>query len=91
MWRSWNNRDGEEYVAFVRGDVTGAHDVPVRLHWECSTVEAIDGTLMSAPNTVRRNDEVIAHPKAEGKVRLDRVHAVVLRAAAQGVCFCRCC
>jgi GTP cyclohydrolase II len=37
----WNNRDGKEHAAFVHGDVTGAENVPVRLHSECLTGDAI--------------------------------------------------
>jgi GTP cyclohydrolase II len=37
----WNNRDGKEHAAFIHGDVTGAADVPVRLHSECLTGDAI--------------------------------------------------
>jgi GTP cyclohydrolase II len=37
----WNNRDGKEHAAFVHGDVTGAEHVPVRLHSECLTGDAI--------------------------------------------------
>ena len=37
----WNNRDGKEHAAFVHGDVTGCDDVPVRLHSECLTGDAI--------------------------------------------------
>ena len=37
----WNNRDGKEHAAFVHGDVTGEEDVPVRLHSECLTGDAI--------------------------------------------------
>lgn len=36
-----NNRDGKEHGALVRGDVTGAADVPVRLHSECLTGDAL--------------------------------------------------
>jgi GTP cyclohydrolase II len=36
-----NNRDGQEHAAFVRGDVNGAEDVPVRLHSECLTGDVI--------------------------------------------------
>jgi GTP cyclohydrolase II len=36
-----NNRDGKEHVAITRGDVIGAHDVPVRLHSECLTGDAL--------------------------------------------------
>jgi GTP cyclohydrolase II len=37
----WNNRDGKEHAAFVHGDVTGREDVPVRMHSECLTGDAI--------------------------------------------------
>jgi GTP cyclohydrolase II len=37
----YNNRDDEEHAAFVRGDVCGAEDVPVRVHSECLTGDAI--------------------------------------------------
>ncbi len=37
----WNNRDSKEHAAFVRGDVTNAENVPVRLHSECLTGDAI--------------------------------------------------
>ena len=36
----WNNRDGKEHVALVRGDVMGAEDLPTRLHSECLTGDA---------------------------------------------------
>ena len=37
----WNNRDGKEHAAFVHGDVTGEENVPVRMHSECLTGDAI--------------------------------------------------
>ncbi|MBP7692918.1 MAG: GTP cyclohydrolase II [Anaerolineales bacterium] len=37
----WNNRDGKEHAAIVRGDVTHAEEVPVRLHSECLTGDAL--------------------------------------------------
>jgi GTP cyclohydrolase II len=36
-----NNRDSKEHVAIVRGDVLNAENVPVRLHSECLTGDAI--------------------------------------------------
>lgn len=36
-----NNRDGKEHVAITHGDVIGAADVPVRLHSECLTGDAL--------------------------------------------------
>jgi GTP cyclohydrolase II len=37
----YNNQDGKEHVAIVRGDVTNAEDVPVRVHSECLTGDVI--------------------------------------------------
>ncbi|MFC1996857.1 GTP cyclohydrolase II [Chloroflexota bacterium] len=37
----YNNRDDKEHLAIFRGDVIGAEDVPVRVHSECLTGDAI--------------------------------------------------
>ena len=37
----YNNKDDKEHVAIVRGDVTNAEDVPVRVHSECLTGDVI--------------------------------------------------
>ncbi len=37
----WNNKDGKEHAALVRGDVTNGEDIPVRLHSECLTGDAL--------------------------------------------------
>jgi GTP cyclohydrolase II len=37
----WNNRDGKEHAAFVHGEVGSVEAVPVRLHSECLTGDAI--------------------------------------------------
>lgn len=37
----WNNRDRKEHAAFVHGDVLGKEAVPVRIHSECLTGDAI--------------------------------------------------
>ncbi|MGA7733380.1 MAG: GTP cyclohydrolase II [Chloroflexia bacterium] len=37
----WNKQDNKEHVAFVKGDPTGEQDVPVRVHSECLTGDAI--------------------------------------------------
>ena len=36
-----NNRDGKDHVAITKGDIIGAEDVPVRLHSECLTGDAL--------------------------------------------------
>jgi GTP cyclohydrolase II len=37
----WNKRDGKEHAAIVHGDPTFAENVPVRLHSECLTGDAL--------------------------------------------------
>lgn len=37
----WNNRDGKEHVAILKGDVIGAAGVPTRIHSECLTGDAL--------------------------------------------------
>jgi GTP cyclohydrolase II len=37
----WNDRDGKDHVAMVKGDPFGREDVPVRLHSECLTGDAL--------------------------------------------------
>lgn len=37
----WNDRDGKDHIAIVKGDPFGRHDVPVRVHSECLTGDAL--------------------------------------------------
>ncbi len=37
----WNNRDGKEHIALVYGDVRGQSEVPLRVHSECLTGDAL--------------------------------------------------
>jgi GTP cyclohydrolase II len=37
----WNNRDEKDHVAIIRGDVVGQADVPMRVHSECLTGDAL--------------------------------------------------
>jgi GTP cyclohydrolase II len=37
----WNNYDKKEHAAFVHGNIVGAERVPVRIHSECLTGDAI--------------------------------------------------
>ena len=36
-----NNVDDKEHIAFVKGDVSGVKDVPVRIHSECFTGDVL--------------------------------------------------
>lgn len=37
----WNNRDGKDHIAIIKGNVVGASDVLTRLHSECLTGDAL--------------------------------------------------
>ena len=37
----WNNRDGKDHVAIIKGSITAAESVPTRLHSECLTGDAL--------------------------------------------------
>jgi len=37
----WNDRDGKDHVAIVKGDPFGKEDVPVRMHSECLTGDVL--------------------------------------------------
>jgi GTP cyclohydrolase II len=37
----WNNRDAKEHVAIIHGDVVGQGEVPMRVHSECLTGDAL--------------------------------------------------
>jgi GTP cyclohydrolase II len=37
----WNNRDGKDHVAIIKGNVVGASSVPIRIHSECLTGDAL--------------------------------------------------
>jgi len=37
----YNNRDDKEHAAIIKGDIWGAEDVPVRVHSECLTGDAL--------------------------------------------------
>jgi GTP cyclohydrolase II len=71
----WNNRDGKEHAAFVHGDVTGAQEVPVRLHSECLTGDAIGSLrcdcrdqLESALTTIGKLDNgILLYLRQEGR------------------------
>ena len=71
----WNNRDGKEHAAFVHGDVSNAEDVPVRLHSECLTGDAIGSLrcdcrdqLETALTTIGRMDRgVLLYLRQEGR------------------------
>ncbi|HVP19040.1 MAG TPA: GTP cyclohydrolase II [Spirochaetia bacterium] len=75
----WNNRDGKEHAALVHGDVTGAEDVPVRLHSECLTGDAIGSLRCDC------RDQLEAALRAIGK--MDRGILLYLRQEGRGIGF----
>jgi GTP cyclohydrolase II len=75
----WNNRDGKEHAALVRGDVTNAEDVPVRLHSECLTGDALGSLRCDC------RDQLEAALKAIGQMEQGIV--LYLRQEGRGIGF----
>ena len=72
-----NNRDGKEHVAITKGDVIGARDVPVRLHSECLTGDAIGSLRCDC------RDQLEAALKTIGKMETGMV--LYLRQEGRGI------
>ena len=72
-----NNRDGKEHVAITRGDVIGAEDVPVRLHSECLTGDALGSLRCDC------RDQLEAALKAIG--RMEKGLVLYLRQEGRGI------
>jgi len=72
-----NNRDGKEHVAITRGDVIGAHDVPVRLHSECLTGDALGSLRCDC------RDQLEASLKAIGQ--MEKGIVLYLRQEGRGI------
>jgi GTP cyclohydrolase II len=72
-----NNRDGKEHVAITRGNVIGAHDVPVRLHSECLTGDALGSLRCDC------RDQLEASLKAIGQMEKGMV--LYLRQEGRGI------
>ncbi len=72
-----NNRDGKEHVAITKGDVIGAADVPVRLHSECLTGDALGSLRCDC------RDQLEAALKMIG--RMDRGVLLYLRQEGRGI------
>ena len=71
----WNDRDGKEHAALVRGDVTNAENVPVRLHSECLTGDSLGSLrcdcrdqLESALTTIGQMEQgIVLYLRQEGR------------------------
>jgi len=72
-----NNRDGKEHVAITKGDVIGAKDVPIRLHSECLTGDAIGSLRCDC------RDQLEASLTAIGKMETGMV--LYLRQEGRGI------
>jgi GTP cyclohydrolase II len=72
-----NNRDGKEHVAITKGDVIGAKDVPVRLHSECLTGDAIGSLRCDC------RDQLETSLKAIGQ--MERGMVLYLRQEGRGI------
>jgi len=72
-----NNRDGKDHIAIVRGDVTNAEEVAVRLHSECLTGDALGSLRCDC------RDQLEAALTAIGK--LERGIVLYMRQEGRGI------
>jgi GTP cyclohydrolase II len=71
----WNNYDRKEHAAFVHGDVYDAEEVPVRLHSECLTGDAIgslrcdcrDQLIESLEEIGKMENGIVLYLRQEGR------------------------
>ncbi|MBN1305107.1 MAG: GTP cyclohydrolase II [Anaerolineales bacterium] len=71
----YNNRDQKDHVAIVRGEVTDAEQVPVRIHSECLTGDALGSLrcdcrdqLEAALTTIGRMEKgIVLYLRQEGR------------------------
>lgn len=75
----YNNKDGKEHVAFVHGDVCGQAEVPLRVHSECLTGDAIGSLRCDC------RDQLEASLKALG--RMEHGLLLYLRQEGRGIGF----
>ncbi len=75
----WNNKDGKEHAAIVKGDVTDAEDVAVRIHSECMTGDALGSLRCDC------RDQLEAALTAIGK--MDKGVVLYLRQEGRGIGF----
>jgi GTP cyclohydrolase II len=72
-----NNRDGKEHVAIIKGDVIGAQDVPVRLHSECLTGDALGSLRCDCRDQLEASLTMIG--------QMDRGMVLYLRQEGRGI------
>lgn len=71
----WNNHDRKEHAAFIHGNVVDADEVPVRLHSECLTGDAIgslrcdcrDQLIESLERIGKMDSGVVLYLRQEGR------------------------
>ncbi|OIO64950.1 GTP cyclohydrolase II [Candidatus Woesearchaeota archaeon CG1_02_57_44] len=73
----FNNKDGKEHVALVHGDICDSTDVPVRLHSECLTGDALGSLRCDC-----RDQLIIAMKKVSA---MDKGIILYLRQEGRGI------
>lgn len=79
VYAFYNNRDGKEHAALVRGTVEGEDNVPVRIHSECLTGDVLGSLRCDC------HDQLEAALKAIG--RMDRGIVLYMRQEGRGIGF----
>jgi GTP cyclohydrolase II len=71
----YNNTDEEEHIALISGDVCGKEEVPVRLHSECLTGDAIgslrcdcrDQLILAMKKVASLDNGIVLYLRQEGR------------------------
>jgi len=79
VYAFYNNRDGKEHAALVRGSVEGEENVPVRIHSECLTGDVLGSLRCDC------RDQLEAALKAIGK--MERGVLLYMRQEGRGIGF----
>jgi GTP cyclohydrolase II len=75
----WNNFDGKEHAAFVHGDIFDGEDVPVRLHSECLTGDALGSLRCDCREQLQQSLKAIGG--------MDRGIVLYMRQEGRGIGF----
>lgn len=73
----YNNRDDKEHAAIIKGDIFGAEDIPVRMHSECLTGDALGSLRCDC------RDQLTEALKAIGK--MEKGIVLYLRQEGRGI------
>lgn len=73
----WNNRDGKDHIAIIKGDIVDGEEIPTRLHSECLTGDALGSLRCDCRDQLEASLRKISE--------LDRGMVLYLRQEGRGI------